>query len=61
MRKYFSIALAALAGGFIILQLVLYGRNHTNPPIQSGLAWPDQQTLDLVEWACFDCHCNETV
>lgn len=45
---------------FALLQLVPYGRNHTNPPAVSQIAWDSPQTLDLAQRACFDCHSNET-
>ncbi len=46
--------------GFVILQLVPYGRSHTNPPVQSEPNWDSQDTRALAERACFDCHSNET-
>jgi len=45
----------------ILLQLVPYGRNHTNPPIVQEPQWDTPQTRALVSRACFDCHSNETV
>lgn len=61
MRKFLLIALAVLVGGFLILQIIPYGRNHANPPVQREPTWPDPQTLALAERACYDCHSNETV
>ena len=46
---------------FLVIQLVPYGRNHTNPPVVSEPAWDSAQTEQLARQACFDCHSNETV
>lgn len=42
------------------IQLIPYGHNHENPPVVAEPAWDSQQTRDLAERACFDCHSNET-
>ena len=47
--------------GFGLIQLVPYGRDHTNPPVTSEPAWDSPQTKALAQKACFDCHSNETV
>jgi len=60
MRKILLVALAFLAGGFLLLQLIPYSRNHNNPPVNSEPAWDSPQTRELAERACFDCHSNET-
>lgn len=49
-----------IIGGFFLIQLVPYGHNHTNPPVQSEPAWDSPETRALVDTACFDCHSNET-
>jgi hypothetical protein len=46
---------------FAVIQLIPYGKNHTNPPVASEINWDSQQTHDLAQRACFDCHSNETV
>lgn len=51
------IAAAVLA---LAIQLVPYGRDHTNPPVIQEPAWDSQQTRELAVAACFDCHSNET-
>ncbi len=45
----------------IAIQLVPYGRNHTNPPVTSEPVWNSPQTRELAARACFDCHSNQTV
>jgi len=51
-----GIALAAL----ILIQLVPYGRNHTNPAVIAEPKWDSPSTRELAKRACFDCHSNET-
>lgn len=55
------ILLAALLVIFLLIQLVPYGRDHTNPPVLSEPAWDSPNTRALAQHACFDCHSNETV
>jgi hypothetical protein len=45
---------------FGLIQLVPYGRNHTNPAVVKEPAWDTPQTRELAVRACFDCHSNET-
>jgi len=52
--------LVALVLGLLI-QLVPYGKNHTNPPVLGEPNWDSPQTRALAQRACFDCHSNETV
>ncbi|MDW8269586.1 MAG: heme-binding domain-containing protein [Anaerolineae bacterium] len=69
MRKSLSSCLLSVlgfvAGGLVLLglliQLVPYGRNHTNPPVLAEPAWDSPQTRATVFRACADCHSNETV
>lgn len=50
-----AVALAAA------IQLVPYGRDHSNPPVTAEPQWDSVATRDLAKRACFDCHSNETV
>jgi len=52
---------AILAIGFIFLQFIPYGQNHTNPPVVQEPNWDSPTTRELAQRACFDCHSNETV
>lgn len=58
--KLAAIVLVVLVGGFLLIQLVPYGRAHTNPPVLNEAPWDSPQTRTLAERACFDCHSNET-
>lgn len=42
------------------IQLVPYGRGHTNPPDGQLTAFDSDGTRQLAERACFDCHSNRT-
>jgi mono/diheme cytochrome c family protein len=55
-------SLLIAAGVFVLaIQLVPYGRDHSNPTVVAEPAWDSPQTRDLAVRACFDCHSNETV
>ncbi len=41
------------------IQLVPYGRNHSNPPVLAEPEWDSSRTRELTARACFDCHSNE--
>lgn len=53
-------AFGILVVGFLAIQLVPYGHDHSNPPVQSEPAWNSLQTRALAVRACYDCHSNET-
>ncbi|MCB8945661.1 MAG: heme-binding domain-containing protein [Ardenticatenaceae bacterium] len=61
ITRIIKIGLVAGVGGFLLIQLVPYGRNHNNPPVLSEPNWDSPQTRELADRACFDCHSNETV
>jgi mono/diheme cytochrome c family protein len=56
--RAFTLGVVAL---LIAIQVVPYGRRHTNPPITAEPQWDRPQTRALAVRACFDCHSNETV
>ncbi len=49
-----------LIGLFLLIQLVPYGHDHSNPPVIAEPAWDSPRTRALAKAACFDCHSNET-
>lgn len=64
MQRWRSIPLwvmIILIGGFFLLQLVPYGRAHSNPPVVAEPAWDSAETRALAQRACYDCHSNEVV
>jgi hypothetical protein len=44
----------------LLLQIVPYGRTHSNPPTLVEPAWDSPRTRELAVRACFDCHSNKT-
>ncbi|MGD8856282.1 MAG: heme-binding domain-containing protein [Chloroflexota bacterium] len=61
VKRVGLVVLAVLVGGLALIQLVPYGRDHSNPPVTSEPKWDTPQTKELAQRACFDCHSNETV
>ena len=45
----------------LAIQLVPYGRDHTNPPVGREPAWDSAETRDTFLRSCGDCHSNQTV
>ena len=59
MRRIAKWTIIVLAAGLLLIQLVPYGRDHTNPP-GKRIAWDSPRTEELMRGACMDCHSNET-
>ena len=59
MLKIKTIAISAVLLG-VVIQLVPYGRDHTNPQVVQEPQWDTPQTRALFMRACADCHSNET-
>jgi hypothetical protein len=53
-------AAIGLAGLFVLIQAVPYGRKHRDPPVTREVRWNSPQTRALAARACFDCHSNLT-
>jgi len=60
MRRWVRIGLVIIVGGLLVIQVVPYGRDHTNPAVIEEPAWDSTTTRDLAVLACFDCHSNES-
>jgi hypothetical protein len=52
---YWIVAVAV----FGLIQLVPYGRDHSNPAVTGEPAWATPRTRELMVDACFGCHSNE--
>ena len=52
--------LAWLVGVIVLMQIIPYGRTHSNPPVTREPSWDSPRTRELARRACFDCHSNET-
>jgi hypothetical protein len=60
VRRVVRLSLLSIVGLLVLIQLVPYGRDHTNPPASAEPAWDSARTRALADAACFDCHSNET-
>jgi mono/diheme cytochrome c family protein len=60
-KKIIFWAVITLAVVFGLIQLVPYGKNHTNPLVVSEPKWDSPRTQELAKRACYDCHSNETI
>jgi len=60
-QKWLRWGLLSLVGLLVVIQLILYGRAHSNPPVIEEPPWGSAATRELAVRACFDCHSNETV
>jgi hypothetical protein len=58
--KGLGVTLAVLGVLFGLIQLIPYGRTHSNPPTILEPTWDSPRTRELAVRACFDCHSNET-
>jgi hypothetical protein len=60
LKRILLVATLVGVGLFGLIQLVPYGRNHSNPPVLAEPRWDTPATRTLAAKACFDCHSNLT-
>lgn len=60
MKRWLLRGLLGLVVLFAAIQLVPYGRDHTNPPVTRAVRWDSARTQELAAGACMDCHSNLT-
>ena len=60
IKKILKWGVVGIVALLLLIQGVPYGRDHTNPPVQSEPNWDSPDTRALAKTACFDCHSNET-
>jgi Haem-binding domain len=58
--SYLRTGLLLVVGAFVLIQLVPYGRAHSNPPVSRQAQFDSQRTEQLVTDACNACHSNLT-
>ena len=61
VKKIIVFGLVAAVVLFGLIQLVPFGKDHTNPPTVQEPNWDSPATRELASRACFDCHSSETV
>ncbi|MGI9594505.1 MAG: heme-binding domain-containing protein [Acidimicrobiales bacterium] len=44
---------------FAVIQVIPFGREHSNPPVTGEPQWSSLRTRQLMVDACYDCHSNE--
>ncbi len=59
--KKISLILLAVVVLFIGIQLIPYGKDHTNPRVVSEPQWDSPKTRATFIRLCGDCHSHETV
>lgn len=60
LRRWWTRIALGVPAALLVIQLVPYGRDHSNPPVTGEPPWDAPETRDLARQACFDCHSNET-
>jgi hypothetical protein len=59
--KIIGIAVGIALAVFLLIQLIPYGHDHSNPAVVAEPAWDSPATRSLAERACFDCHSNQVI
>ncbi len=60
MLRRLRLPALVLIAVFGVVQLIPYGRDHTNPPVVTDASWPSASARRLAVAACYDCHSHET-
>jgi len=60
IRRAIGMAGLVVIIGLLAIQLVPYGRDHTNPPVLAEPKWDSPATRAYAVTACFDCHSNQS-
>ena len=61
MKKLLALFIVCSLAFLLLIQLVPYGKDHTNPPVVQDAPWTSAQAHRVARRACYDCHSNETV
>ncbi len=59
-RGWLKAGLAGFFVLFLVIQLVPYGRDHSNPPVTKSAVWGPGPAEQIAEQSCMDCHSNLT-
>lgn len=60
MRRLLKYLFLGAAAGLLLIQLVPYGRDHSNPPVTQAAKWSPGPGQQLAVQSCYDCHSNLT-
>ncbi len=61
IKKVLTIVASVVIVLGIVIQLVPYGKDHSNPAVVAEPNWDSPETKALYDRACADCHSNDTV
>jgi mono/diheme cytochrome c family protein len=61
IKKFLGLLVVGAIALFLLIQLIPFGHNRTNPAVISEPAWSSPEARALVKNHCFQCHSNETV
>ena len=61
MKKLLGLLALTFLVLFLLIQLVPYGKDITNPPVVEDAPWTSLQARQVALRACYDCHSNETI
>lgn len=59
-KKWPKRVLVAFVVALLAIQVVPYGRDHTNPPVTGEPDWDSPRTRELFQRTCADCHSHAT-
>lgn len=59
-KKIAGFGLLGLVALFLLIQLVPYGRDHSDPPVTKAAVFSDPKARQIVAASCADCHSNLT-
>ena len=59
-KRYFLYLVGAAIVFLLVIQLVPYGHDHTNPPVAKAAVYKDPRAAQMVTDSCGDCHSNLT-
>ena len=60
LRRIVPYALLGSLGLLLLIQLIPYGRDHSNPSVSKAARWADPKGEKLAQQSCYDCHSNLT-
>jgi mono/diheme cytochrome c family protein len=60
LRRILKWGVLGVLALLLLIQLVPYGRDHSNPKGGRPIAWDSPRTKKLMTGACMDCHSNDT-
>jgi len=60
MKKWIIRLLIVALVVFVLIQLIPFGHDRTNPPIVAEPNWSSPASRALMKEHCFQCHSNET-